>query len=296
MSPPVGGMPLAANSGAYQHDSLDRALAGIAAAGYRHVEVCAIPGVCEHLSLASGRGQAAVAAIADSGLVPVSIAGHTDLTTAGGVGLACRAIELCAETGAGILTTAVGGPHNEHEDEEAFLALLPSLLDCAEQHAVTVALEIHGTLTGTGAQLARLLDDVDHPLLKANYDTANADYFSGLTAVEDLPAVLPHVVHCHLKDKRGRGRVWDFPSLGEGDVDLPLLLGMLAGVRYRGPVSVEVEFAPGQRVPAAMVDQALSASLAYLDRIATLTAAGTLLSGPAEGSTVEPAAPDPHQR
>ena len=43
-----------------------------------------------------------------------------------------------------------------------------------------------------------------------NYDTANVEFYGGVKAVDDLPEALPKLVHCHLKDKRGEGRVWDF--------------------------------------------------------------------------------------
>ena len=42
---------------------------------------------------------------------------------------------------------------------------------------------------------------------------------AGSRPVDDLPVALPKLVHCHLKDKRGEGRVWDFPAIGEGHID-----------------------------------------------------------------------------
>ena len=48
-----------------------------------------------------------------------------------------------------------------------------------------------------------------------NYDTANVEFYGGVMAVDDLPAAMPKLVHCHLTDKRGEGRLWDFPAIGE---------------------------------------------------------------------------------
>lgn len=267
---------LAANTGGYHAYSLPRALAGIAAAGYRWVEIAAIPGVCEHLPLTGAPVAQVPRVLADAGLQVSSLSGHTDLTTDTGVAAGCAGVRLCAELGVPILVTAVGGALNEDEDENAFRERLPQLLTVAEEYSVTIAIEVHGTLTGTGERLATLLTSINHPLLRANYDTANADYFAGVPAVDDLPAVLPQVVHCHLKDKRGRGHVWDFPPLGQGDVDLPAVLAQFAASDYAGPFSVEVEFPPGQHVSAEDVDRAMADSWGHLSTIATVTDDGFL--------------------
>ena len=44
---------LGANTGSYHRHSLATALEGIAAAGYRYVELAAIPGVVQHVPLAA---------------------------------------------------------------------------------------------------------------------------------------------------------------------------------------------------------------------------------------------------
>jgi sugar phosphate isomerase/epimerase len=46
----------------------------------------------------------------------------------------------------------------------------------------------------------------------------------------------------HLKDKRGGKGVFDFPPLGDGDLDVESLLRDLAGAGFSGPVSLEIEY------------------------------------------------------
>jgi sugar phosphate isomerase/epimerase len=46
----------------------------------------------------------------------------------------------------------------------------------------------------------------------------------------------------HLKDKRGGKGVLDFPPLGEGELDIPAMLGDLKDAGFSGPVSMEIEF------------------------------------------------------
>jgi len=48
--------------------------------------------------------------------------------------------------------------------------------------------------------------------------------------------------HVHLKDKRAGQGVLDFPSLGEGELDIPAMLGELRESGFSGPVSMEIEF------------------------------------------------------
>ena len=52
-----------------------------------------------------------------------------------------------------------------------------------------------------------MLDRIARKNVLINYDTANVEFYGGAKAVDDLPAALPKLVHCHLKDKRGEGRV-----------------------------------------------------------------------------------------
>jgi sugar phosphate isomerase/epimerase len=83
-------------------------------------------------------------------------------------------------------------------------------------------------------------------------------------AEDDLPAALPLVVHCHLKDTAGGYRDWDFPAIGEGHVDFKKILSIFAGGGYAGPFSVEIEF-QGEPWPALdTVNKAMKDSHQYL--------------------------------
>jgi len=257
---------LAANTGSYAGHKLADALAGIAAAGYRFVELAAIRGVVEHLPLEADTQDldAALGLLNRHGLVLVSLAAHSDLTTAAGQADARLALDLCERLGLEILNTAVGGPSNEDEDEAAFLQGIPALADYAADRAVVLALEIHGTLTGTGAKTRALVEKVNHPAVRINYDTGNSEFFAGVPVLEDLPAALPYVAHCHLKDKIGGARVWNFPALGEGHVDFKQVLGLFAQAGYSGPFSVEVEFEGGPPPTLEKVNAAMRQSREFL--------------------------------
>jgi sugar phosphate isomerase/epimerase len=234
---------LAANLTSYYAFDLAPALAGVEAAGYRYVELTAIRGVVEHVPL-----EADAAAIdrtsrllAKHGLRAIALAGHSDLTTEEGLRDGRLGVDLCERLGISLLDTAVGGAFNENEDEALFLAGIDDFAAYAEERGVAIGLEIHGTLTGTGRKACDLVEKVGCANVGVTYDTANCEYFGGVRPEGDLPEALPAVIHCHLKDKVGGARVWNFPALGEGHLDFARLLAAFAESDYAGSFSVEIE-------------------------------------------------------
>ena len=257
---------LGANTGSYHRYGLPAALEGIAAAGYRFVELAAIPGVIEHVPLGADQRtlNGVMRQLNASGLIPISLSAHSDLTTPAGQQDARRALDLCERLGIGIMNTAVGGAFNENEDEGAVLGGIHALADAAATRQVVIGIEIHGTLTSTGRATRNLIEKVNHPAVRINYDTANSEYFGGVPVEIDLPDALPLVAHCHLKDKVGSGREWNFPALGEGHVDFGKLLAMFKRADYTGPFSVEIEFQGGEGPALETIHRAMKQSREHL--------------------------------
>ena len=260
---------LGANLTSYHAYSLEEALMGVAQAGYRFVELTAIRGVVEHVPLDADQNTLnGIRQLLEShGLQPVALAGHSDLTTAGGVDDGLKALEICADLGIPVLNTAVGGAFNEDEDENAFLENIHEFADDAAKTEVTIALEIHGTLTGTGKKTRQLVEKVNHPNVGVGYDTANAEFYAGVPVEDDLPNALCHIVHCHLKDTCGGQRNWNFPTLGEGKNDFPLILSLLKKSGYGGALTVEIEFEQGPPPPLETIHQAMRDSHTFLKGI-----------------------------
>jgi sugar phosphate isomerase/epimerase len=257
---------LAATTTCYAPYSLEEALAGIAEAGFRYVELAAIRGIIEHLSLEAdarslGRAQRLLNRYS---LTPVALSGHSNLTTPRGLKDAFRALDLCERMGIPILNTAVGGPEAGEENEDAFLANIEELADYAAEHDVTITLEIHGHLTSTGQKARTLVEKVARSNIRINYDTANCEYYGGVRAEDDLAYAILLLALCHLKDKVGGVGVWNFPAIGSGHVDFARLLGMLRRGGYQGPCSVEIEFKGEPWPPLAVVNRAVGRSYRYL--------------------------------
>jgi sugar phosphate isomerase/epimerase len=233
--------PLAGHTNSYHTYSFDEALAGIAGAGYKGVELSAVPGWTEHVDLdgdpASVREQ-----LDGHGLEAVSLSGHSDLTTRDGLAHGIKAVEWAAAYGLSIVNTAVGGHQSADENESAFLQNIGELADAAEAAGVVVALEIHGDIMASSDVTIPLIEKIGRDSVKVNYDTANVEFYSGDLAVDDLPKITGQLAHVHLKDTTGGKGNWNFPAIGDGHVDFGRVLEILRGAGYSGPYSVEIEF------------------------------------------------------
>jgi L-ribulose-5-phosphate 3-epimerase len=232
---------LAAHTNTYHTYGFEEALAGIAEAGYRYVELTAVPGWTEHVDLDTPPGEVR-RKLEGYGLEAVSLSGHSDLTTREGLEHGIKAVRWTADYGLPIMNTAVGGHQSADENESAFLENVGALADAAEDAGVVVALEIHGDIMASSDVTIPLLEKIGRESIRVNYDTANVEYYSGDKAVDDLPKITPYLAHVHLKDTVGGKGVWDFPAIGSGTVDFRRVLEILRDAGYEGPLSVEVEF------------------------------------------------------
>jgi L-ribulose-5-phosphate 3-epimerase len=254
--------PLAAHTNCFHGYDLDDALRGIADAGFRHVELTSVPGWDEQVRL-NGSSDLRKS-LEQYGLTPVSLSGHSELTTKEGLEHGVKAVRWSGEFGIPIVNTYVGGHGSEGEDEEAFLANIDALADAADEAGVTVAIEIHGELFGSGELGAAMLEKIGRDSIRINYDTANCEFYGGVKAVDDLPKVTSLVPHVHLKDTMGGKGAWNFPAIGDGSVDFPRVLEIMRDARYEGPYSVEIEFEGEPWPPLEQCREAVNRSYAYL--------------------------------
>ena len=102
---------LAASTNSYHGYSLEEALSGIAAAGFKSVELASVPGWTEHLLRDADDAEVGRVKdlLAQHGLEPVSLSGHSDLVTDDGVAQFRKALRLCRAFGVGMVTTSTGG-------------------------------------------------------------------------------------------------------------------------------------------------------------------------------------------
>jgi sugar phosphate isomerase/epimerase len=258
---------LGGHTNSYHTHSLEEALEGIAAAGYKYVELSAVRGWTEHIPLdADARTLGKIQRMLNKlNLIPISLSGHSDLTTQEGLQLGLQALDLCERMGIDIMNTAIGGHYSQQEDEDAFLGNINQLADYAAERDITIGIEIHGEITSSARKAVPLLNRISRRNVRINYDTANVEFYdNGTKAEDDLKYGLPYLVHCHLKDHIGGARVWNFPALGEGHINFKKLLELFETGGYTGPFSVEIEF-KGEPFPSVQeVHRAMKSSYQHL--------------------------------
>lgn len=257
---------LAGHTNSYHTYGLDEALEGIAQAGFKYVELSAVRGWTEHVPLdATDAELAEIQAKLDRlGLKASALSGHSDLTTADGVVLGKKAVDLCQKLGLTLMCTAIGGHYSEDEDQAAFMGHIHDLADYAAERGITLALEVHGDIMASGQVSVPLIDEINRDNVKINYDTANCVFYGGVEAVDDLVGLGSYLAHCHLKDTRGGKREWNFPAVGEGRLDFGAILNRLEQEGFTAPFSVEIEFTGEPWPPLAEVNRSMKVSYEHL--------------------------------
>lgn len=125
---------------------------------------------------------------------------------------------------------------------ESLWALVPDaeaagVVMCLENHYRDSLWE-HPEFAQSTARYVAILDAVDSPWLKAQYDPSNA-----IVAGEDqyalLERVLPRVATMHASDRRLRAGELVHGVIGDGDNDYDRIFAALAGAGFAGWISIE---------------------------------------------------------
>ncbi|MBT4496748.1 MAG: sugar phosphate isomerase/epimerase, partial [Gemmatimonadetes bacterium] len=155
------------------------------------------------------------------------------------------AIDLCADwagpSGPPVLETVLGGGQDEWEAvEELAVERLAALAAYSAERGVTIAIEPHvGCALDTPEKSLRLLDRIDSPHFKINFDISHFDVL-GIPTAESVAALVPHAVHTHVKDQRGRYPDHEFLIPGEGPFDYVDYMREMDKAGYDGYITGEV--------------------------------------------------------
>lgn len=262
---------IAVNSNCYHGFSIEEAIRGIRAAGFRYIELTATKGWTEHVfpNMPFERLLAVEDELEAAGLTPFAMSGHCNLMDTARIDDFVKNMRLAAFFGCRYIVSSIGEAHlkdNATADNASVAEHLRALLPMLEKYGLTLVLETHGKDHGTGAVLAQIVALVNSPRVKINYDTANVIFYGNVDPCEDLAACVSDVAYLHLKDKAGERTAWDFPALGKGYVDFPKLFGVLDKADNQSPFSIEIEFTQAGPKNLAEVDQAVKDSADYLRR------------------------------
>lgn len=232
----------------YHGFTLDEALQGIAAAGFRYVELAAVRGWTEHVmpEMKTEQLEEVKTKLSDLGLTAIGLSGHCDLMKKERLEDFRKNMDLASFFGCSYIISSVGEAHFGDEKEvpedvlvENLRALVPDL----EKRNLVMAIETHGPDYGTGEALADVVKAVGSSCVGINYDTANAVFWGGAEdPVQEVRNCLPEVRYVHLKDKDGDLKDWNFPAVGKGKLNLKGFMEVLDDAGYAGPYSIEIEF------------------------------------------------------
>lgn len=130
--------------------------------------------------------------------------------------VAKKAKGLCRLTqrwGARKLRTFAGGQSSAQvstEDRKDWITRLKEMCAIAADHGVSLVVETHPkTLADTQASTLQLVEEIDHPSLKINFDVIHV-WESGANPVETFRLLLPVISHLHLKNITDRERLQVF--------------------------------------------------------------------------------------
>ena len=262
---------IAVNSNCYHGYSIEEAIAGIKAAGFRYIELTATKGWTEHVfpDQSFKRLLEVKDLLDEAGLIPFSMSGHTNLMDTERIGDFVNNIRMAHFFGCQYIVSSIGEAHlkdNAVASNEVVAEHIKGFLPYLEKYDMTLVLETHGD-HGTGAILGDICRLVSSPRVMVNYDTANAIFWGKLSPekmVEDFRASEPLVGYFHLKDKLGGEQEWNFPALGKGYVPFKPIFETLEEKNNLSPFSIEIEFTEKGPKDLAEINKAVQDSADYL--------------------------------
>ena len=259
---------IAVNSNCYHGYSIEEAIAGIKAAGFRYIELTATKGWTEHVfpDQSFERLLQVKDLLDENGLIPFAMSGHTNLMDTERIPDFVKNIRLAHFFGAKYIVSSIGEAHlkdNAVASNEVVAEHIKGFLPYLERYDMILVLEVHGE-HGTGVILKEIADLVDSPRVLVNYDTANAIFYGDVDVEKDFAASLDKIGYVHLKEKAGGRQEWDFPALGQGYVPFDGVFSQLEEADNLSPFSIEIEFTAAGPESLDQINKAVEDSAAYL--------------------------------
>ncbi len=259
---------IAVNSNCYHGFSIEEAVAGIKAAGFKYIELTATKGWTEHVfpDQSFKRALEVQDLLEENGLIPFATSGHTNLMDTERIGDFVDNMRLAHFFGSEYIVSSIGEAHlkdNAVASNDVVAEHIKGLVKYLEKYDMKLVLEVHGD-HGTGAVLKDIVERVGSERVLINYDTANAIFYGDVNVPEDFAACMDKIGYVHLKEKAGGHKEWNFPALGEGYVEFPTLFKLMDEADNMSPYSIEIEFTQAGPKDLDEVNKAVMASAEYL--------------------------------
>ncbi|NLE60291.1 MAG: sugar phosphate isomerase/epimerase [Planctomycetes bacterium] len=227
--------------------------------GYKYVEPCFLMGQCLisigkycHVTSFDTDPSKIRDLCAQAGVKISALSSHADLLDPEfGVAYARRGIRYAREVGTNVVQITENMYPAKWVDEKTAYEImgvnLRAISETCEENGVYLGVEQHGPYTSKIKHMTRLLELVDSPWIRCNFDCGNT-FLSGEDPYEMLEAVIDKVVHVHAKDisvkqaDAERGKVTGTAvgcDCGDGVIDWKRLVGRLKKAGFKGVLSVE---------------------------------------------------------
>jgi len=166
-----------------------------------------------------------------------------------------KGIETAAALGAPVLRVFGGSPQKELSYEAALPWIVEGFCSCkylAEKMDVKMAMENHGTLSGSWKQVLEIISRVNSTHFGATADLGNF-LLVNETPLDSVEGILPFIKHVHCKDfiptPEGETRFYTALSgekfsgcvLGNGIVGIDKILPLLRENNFDAMISIEYE-------------------------------------------------------
>lgn len=140
-----------------------------------------------------------------------------------------------------IVASLVGGKEESWDEVKELLAeRVYALGEYAAEQGVVLAVEPHcGTALYLPDKVAWLLQAVDHPAVRLNFDISHFD-IRGIGIDACVPQMAPLSAHTHVKDQRGLYPNHEFLTPGSGPFDFVHYLTAMDEAGYTGWIGMEV--------------------------------------------------------
>lgn len=230
---------------AYQGYDLPVAMKEIAVIGARYIEFAFIMGYSEGLSedtFSMEQARTLKEMLGNFSLKTVALAAHMDLGLENAVSAFKTRMDFAKEIGARIILTN----SSTQKNKETFFRNIEQLAIHAESIGIFIAFENpgdgEGNLIGSGQDGARIVEEINSPFVRLNYDFGNTySYSKGKIRPEgDLKHALPYAIHFHLKDMRPDDRGWYFSAIGNELIDYDQILRFLFRQPKQLPIGLEL--------------------------------------------------------
>jgi sugar phosphate isomerase/epimerase len=235
----------------YQHYSMERALEGIAKAGYKYVaiglphEKVTIPDEDD-----ANAAEQMQCLFERYGVEPLMLLSTKSLVPSQPMEQAIKRLELARSLGIKEVFSLGTFGYNKFPDEprtpeemdplnRQFVEKFRLVCKEAEKRELFISVKPHTGNTATAQQLKQLMEEIGSPSFKVSYDPGNVRFYEGIDTVGDFKSIVDDTISFIAKDHQGARANAMFPVPGQGDVDFLSMFRLLRERNYEGPVVVE---------------------------------------------------------